>query len=135
MEKTKKNPPPDGERRLFKRASRRMTVEIQSVSTSESGNVFEVKHERIPLKFCNLGEGGMGLRLPFAAKIDSVLKISFRVGLDPGEIVEVFARVIWTKDERCGVRFLMLENETRQSLRGIVRAALAQKRNSFVSSE
>jgi len=135
MEKEKKNPSPEGERRLFKRASRRMTVEIQSVSTSESGNIFEVKHERIPLKFCDLGEGGMGLRLPFAAKIGSVLKISFRVGQDPGEIEEVFARVIWTKDERCGVRFLMLENETRQTLRGIVRATLVQKRNRCVSSD
>jgi hypothetical protein len=134
MEKPKKSLPPGGEQRLFKRANHRMTVEIQSVSTSESGNVFEVKHERVHLNSCDLSERGMGLRLPFSGKVGSVLKISCRVGPDPKDIVEVFARVMWSKGKKCGVHFLMLENEAREILRGIVRNAPVKKRTRPVSS-
>jgi hypothetical protein len=128
MEKNEKSPPSFVERRRFKRARYRTTLEIQSVATSESGNVFEVMHERVPLKDCELSEGGMGLHLPFSAEEGAVLKIRCRVGPEPDDFVEVFARVIWKKDGQIGTRFLMLENEARETIRGIVRGAMARKR-------
>jgi c-di-GMP-binding flagellar brake protein YcgR len=128
MENKKSTALPETERRLFRRVPYRTPLEIQNVSASDSGNVFEVIPKRIFLRSCNISEGGMGLLLPFVAKPGSVLKVTYRTGAERMDQVEVFVRVVWNKGSKHGVRFLMLGNEARENIRDIVRKVEANRR-------
>ena len=126
MEKNKKNDHPkdkgkNAERRRFKRAPFRGSVEVQSVTPSKTGNVYEIKAPRIPLSACNIGEGGLELNLPSDLKPGTLLKLTFRTGPEGQEVSEAFARVVWNREGRHGVQFLMLEEETHRRIRRIVR--------------
>ena len=125
MEKKPKNDRSKGkgkepERRKFKRAPFRGSIEIQTVTPSKTGNVYEIQTPRIPLSACNIGEGGLELNLPSDVKPGTLLKLTFRTGSEGQELSEAFARVIWNRDGRHGVQFLMLEEETHRRIRGIV---------------
>jgi hypothetical protein len=126
MDKKRKNGHPKEkgkipERRKYKRAPFRGSVEIQTVTPSKTGNVYEIQSPRIPLSACNIGEGGLELSLPSDLKPGTLLKLTFRTGPEGQELSEAFARVVWNRDGRHGVQFLMLEDETHRRIRGIVR--------------
>jgi hypothetical protein len=110
----------ESERRKHRRAVYSNPLHVQTVSSSKTGNVFEVKNQAFPAHGRDISEGGFGVNLPSAFKPGAILKIIFKVGIHDENESEAYVRVVWTRQDNHGLQFLMLEDSTLRKIRGYI---------------
>jgi len=108
------------ERRKHKRAQYGIPLQVQPVSPSKSGNVFEVQDRYLGAGGVNISEGGLNFELGESLQPGSILKVTFKIRPQDSVEHETYAKVMWVKKTNHGVQFLMLEENTLRKIRGFI---------------
>jgi hypothetical protein len=108
------------ERRKYQRASYPGSFQVQPVSPSKSGNVFEVMEKRLGADGRDISEGGLRFDLDKTLTPGSIVKISFKVREQDTIEHETYAKVMWVRSVTHGAQFLMLEDTTLHKIRGFI---------------
>jgi len=111
------------EKRKFNRFEFQKTVQIFPVLPSKSGNIFEVHKKPIEAWANDISEGG--LRLEAADSFEPNFLLKLNLELEEDRSVEVYGKIIWSRDSHCGVRFMMVDKQLRKGI-----LAIATKKNS-----
>jgi len=109
------------ERRKHRRAVYSHPLRVQTVLPSKIGNVYDVNSQTISAISCDISEGGFGIDLNTVFKAGAILKITFKVGIHDENESEAYVRVVWTRRDKHGLQFLMLEDSTLRKIRGFIR--------------
>jgi hypothetical protein len=113
--------PVPNEKRQYKRAFFKETVNARRVTESKSGNVFEVQGTPLVVRSKNISEGGVCLELGDEARPQMILKLNFQVGKK--KEVDVYAKVVWADKRLSGLQFIVLDDSIRRAIRQLVEAA------------
>ena len=108
------------ERRKHRRAIYSHPICVKVVSSSKIGNVYEVKSQPLSANGCDISEGGFGIDHSSEFKSGSILKIFFKIGSHDENESEAYVRVVWTRRDKHGLQFLMLEDSTLRKIRGFI---------------
>lgn len=108
------------ERRKYQRASYPHSFQLQPVSPSKSGNVYEVMEKRIGAGGRDISEGGLRFDLNESLAPGSIIKISFKMREQDDVEHETYAKVLWVKRATHGAQFLMLEENALHNIRGFI---------------
>ncbi len=105
------------EKRHFDRFKFQKPVRVFSVLPSKSGNIYEVQKNCLELKASNISEGGLNLEVEKPLDSQYLLKMNFEVEKD--QLVEVYGKVVWSRENHCGVRFMLTDPVLRKGIRSI----------------
>ncbi len=108
---------PAFEKRKHGRVEFQKSVQVFPVIPSRSGHIFEVQEKPVPAWANDISEGGLRLETSQAYDPNFLLKLNFEVEED--KAVEVFGKVIWTRDHHCGVRFMLVDQDMRKGIRAL----------------
>jgi hypothetical protein len=111
------------EKRKFNRFDFQKTVQVFPVLPSSSGNIFEVQKKPIEAWANDISEGG--LRLEAADSFDPNFLLKLNLELVEDQSVEVYGKIIWSRDSHCGVRFMLVDKKLRKGIH-----AISAKKNS-----
>src|ERR1700734_963875 len=110
--------PSSSEKRKHKRVHFKEPVIVHPVVESKSGNVFEVSGTPLELKSLDVSEGGLRIELSEPVPSHKILKVNF--ALSKNKLVDVYTKIAWVNGALCGLQFIVLDEATRQFLRGYV---------------
>ena len=119
-----KNERKPDERRRHHRTKFHEKVTVHHVTESKSGNVFEVQGNPLTTKALDVSEGGIRLELGETKLPTSILKLNFKVNKD--KTVDVYSKLAWAGDGACGLQFIVLDEEVRKIIKGLVDKAVGQ---------
>jgi hypothetical protein len=105
------------EKRRYNRFGFQKSVQVYPVLPSISGNIFEVQKESIEARASNVSEGGLALETSRPLNPDNLVKMNFEVA--DHQPVEVYGKIIWSRSNRCGVRFMYLDASLRKGVRSL----------------
>ncbi len=111
------------EKRKFNRVEFQKTVKVFPVVPSRSGNIFEVQKKPIEAWVNDISEGG--LRFEAADSFDPNFLLKLSLEIEEEKSVEVYGKIIWSRDSHCGVRFMLVDQELRKGIH-----AISKKKNS-----
>jgi len=111
------------EKRKFNRVEFQKTVQVFPVLPSRSGNIFEVQKKPIEAWVNDISEGG--LRFEAADSFDPNFLLKLNLEMEEEKSVEVYGKIIWSRDSHCGVRFMLVDKELRKGIH-----AISKKKNS-----
>jgi hypothetical protein len=106
------------ERRKYKRAQFKESIVVHPVIESKSGNVYEVGGDPIEVKSMDVSEGGLRLQLLTPVPPHKMLKVNFE--LPKNKLIDVYTKITWVNGALCGLQFIVLDENTRQFIRGYV---------------
>lgn len=109
------------EKRRYQRIDFQKPVQVFPVLPSQSGNIFEVQKESIEARASDVSEGGLGLETSQPLNPDFLVKMNFEVA--GNQAVEVYGKIVWSRSNRCGIRFIYLDASLRKGVR-----SMAQKK-------
>lgn len=110
---------PVTEKRQHPRVDFQKPVKVFPVLPSKSGNIYEVQTRPVEFQAYNISEDGLGLEADGDLGDEVILKINFEVERDRPVIV--FGKIIWSHERHFGVRFLMVDQEMRKSIKALAK--------------
>ena len=113
------------EKRRFNRFDFQNVIHVFPVLPSKSGNIFEVQKESFEASASNISEGGLKFETKKELSPNFLLKLNFELTHD--QPLEVYGKVIWSKDNRFGIRFMYTDQTLRQAVRSIARGRFTPK--------
>jgi hypothetical protein len=93
-------------------------ITIHPVMQSESGNILEVQKKGIVAKGSDISEGGIRLELGDTNSPSDMFKVNFKI--QKSEPVDVYAKIVWKSGTACGLQFLVMDDHSREQIRGYV---------------
>jgi len=105
------------EKRKFNRIQFQKTVQVFPVLPSRSGNIYEVQKKPIEAWVNDISEGG--LRFEAADSFDPNFLLKLNLELAEENTVEVFGKIVWSRDSHCGVSFMLTDQKLRKGIRAI----------------
>lgn len=93
------------------------TVSFHHVLPSKSGHIYEVRDPAVQAKAYDINEDGLCLSLSPALEPQAILKLNFEIR---EKTVDVYARVVWTNRDRCGLRFIVLDRVCNRAIREFI---------------
>ncbi len=93
-------------------------VKIHPVMQSKSGNILEVQSKEITAKSDDLSEGGICLELGDTHAATDILKLTFNIKKE--KAVDVYAKLAWKSGAKCGLQFIVLDDESRKQIKDYV---------------
>lgn len=107
------------EKRRYNRFEFQKSVQVFPVLPSKSGNIFEVQQNPLKVWANDISEGGLRLETSNSFNPNFLLKLNFEV--EEEKLVEVFGKIIWTRDSHCGIRFMLADQEMRKGIRSFAK--------------
>lgn len=105
------------EKRRHKRFKFAEEVRVFPVLPSASGNIFEVQQEPVPSKAFDISEGGMRMEWDGELSPEFLLKLNFEFSNNLP--VEVYGKIVWTKTDQVGVRFMVTDAAIRHGVKSL----------------
>ncbi|SRR5579871_1073963 len=105
------------EKRKFNRFEFQKPIRVFPVLPSKSGNIYEVQKESFEVRASDVSEGGVGFETNRNMNPDWLLKMNFEV--EANEPVEVYGKIVWSRSNRCGVRFMHMDSSLRKIVRSL----------------
>jgi len=93
-------------------------VKIHPVMQSKSGNILEVQNKEIAAKSDDLSEGGICLEIGDTNAATDILKLTFSIKKD--KAVDAYAKLAWKSGAKCGLQFIVLDDESRKQIKDYV---------------
>ncbi len=109
--------PDKSERRKHTRVKFHEKITVHDVLESKSGNVFEVNDLPHTVQSLNISEGGIRLELSDNHNPPSILKLKIDF---KDKSLDLYGKLIWKAQGLCGLQFLLLDEEVRNAIRGLV---------------
>jgi c-di-GMP-binding flagellar brake protein YcgR len=93
-------------------------VQIHPVMQSKSGNILEVQDKTLVGKSDDLSEGGICLEVGDTNSATEILKLTFNV--QKAKTVDAYAKLAWKSGSRCGLQFIVLDDDSRKQIKDFV---------------
>jgi hypothetical protein len=87
------------------------------VIPTETESFREIQKDSIEAWANDVSEGGMRLEMVQPLNLDLIYKIVFE--FENKQLVEVYGRIVWLRDNHAGVRFLLADQDIRARIRAI----------------
>ena|SRR5665213_2067251 len=106
------------EKREFARFEFLKSVHVFPVSTTEPGVLDEIPKDSIESWADDMSEGGMRVEITRPLSLNLIYKIAFE--FEKKQMVEVYGRIVWTRDSHAGIRFFLMEPDLRERIRALL---------------
>ncbi|HVM33249.1 MAG TPA: PilZ domain-containing protein [bacterium] len=106
------------ERRKHKRVEFKESILAHPVHESKSGNVYEVGESSLTVKSMDVSEGGLRVMVSQPLDAGKILKIN--LPSPKSKMTDIYTRIAWANGALCGLQFIVLDESTRQFIRGYV---------------
>jgi hypothetical protein len=108
----------DAERRKHKRVEFKESILVHPVLESKSGNVYEVGESALTVKSLDLSEGGLRVMISEPVTAGKILKV--HIQSPKSKMSDIYTKIAWANGALCGLQFIVLDENTRQFIRGYV---------------
>ena len=107
------------EKRQHQRYEFQQSVRVFPILPSKSGNIYEVHNEPIEFHARDISEGGLRIQAEHELNPHYLLKLHFEVSKD--QPVEVFGKIMWSQEKHHGVRFMLVDQTMRRSIKSLAK--------------
>lgn len=90
-------------------------IQIYLVQPSPSRNIYETTKTPLYGRSQDISEGGLKLKTPSTLKENDILVLD----LEMAEAFDLYAKVVWVKNEYCGTQFIITNNAILRTIRGL----------------
>ncbi len=103
--------------RLHERFKYLKSIQIYLVQPSPSLNIYQTAKTPFRGRAQNISEGGLKLKTPIPLKESDILIVD--LALEMEKSFDLYAKVVWVKEDDCGMRFIITSNEVLRTIRNL----------------